>query len=332
MATNFPTSIDSLTNPGSGDTLDSPDHAGQHSDVNDGMEAVQAKVGADSSAVTTSHDYKLGEVTSTDKAVGKTATQTLTNKTLTSPALSGLVDGWIAAGETWTYASADAPTYTFTISSFDATTKYSAGMKVKLDQSVDGTKYGFITKVTFDDPGSTITIYMGTDYDLDNAAITNPYYSTQKAPLGFPLDPAKWTVEVNDTTERSQLTPVQNTWYNLGSFSINVPIGSWDLGYDVYIFASTSSTTQASAEVTLCTANNSESDNKFTTAIRHVDTGRIDAQTISIENSVKKNRPLSLAVKDTYYLNSRAIAASQANLKNDNDQYTAIIRAVSTYL
>jgi hypothetical protein len=57
MATNFPTSLDSLTNPTSGDTLDSPDHAGQHADVNDAVEALQAKVGVDGSAVTTSLDY-----------------------------------------------------------------------------------------------------------------------------------------------------------------------------------------------------------------------------------------------------------------------------------
>ena len=90
---NFPTSLDTLTNPVGTDQLTSPDHAGQHSNVNDAVEALEAKVGADSSAVTTSHDYKLSEVTSTDKAVGKTATQTLTNKTLTAPAISTITNG-----------------------------------------------------------------------------------------------------------------------------------------------------------------------------------------------------------------------------------------------
>ena len=59
-----------------------------HADVNDAIEAIEAKVGVDGSAVTSSHDYKLSEVTSTDKAVGKTASQTLTNKTLTAPIIS----------------------------------------------------------------------------------------------------------------------------------------------------------------------------------------------------------------------------------------------------
>jgi len=50
--------------------------------------AIETKLGVDGSAVTTSHDYKLGEVTGSDKTVGKTATQTLTNKRITSRVLS----------------------------------------------------------------------------------------------------------------------------------------------------------------------------------------------------------------------------------------------------
>lgn len=62
MATNFPTGLDALTNPISTDTLNSPSHAGQHTDANDAIEALQAKVGVDSSAVTTSLDYKVAQV------------------------------------------------------------------------------------------------------------------------------------------------------------------------------------------------------------------------------------------------------------------------------
>ena len=41
MATNFPGSQDSFTNPTSSDTLDSPDHAAQHANVNDAVEAIE---------------------------------------------------------------------------------------------------------------------------------------------------------------------------------------------------------------------------------------------------------------------------------------------------
>lgn len=92
MSINYPSSLDTFANPTSTDLMEnaSPalDHDVQHSNANDAIEALEAKVGADGSAVTTSHDYKLGEVTGTDKAVGKTASQTLTNKTLTSPVIN----------------------------------------------------------------------------------------------------------------------------------------------------------------------------------------------------------------------------------------------------
>jgi hypothetical protein len=92
MATNYPSSKQTLPNPTGTDLLENADptldHDYQHGTINDTVEALQDKVGMDGSAVTTSHDYKLSEVTSTDKAVGKTATQTLTNKTLTSPQIN----------------------------------------------------------------------------------------------------------------------------------------------------------------------------------------------------------------------------------------------------
>jgi len=83
MATNFPeTGLDSLTNPTSTDTMASFSHLAQHANANDAIEALQAKVGVDGSAVTTSHDYKLSNVTGSDKAASVTGTETLTNKTL----------------------------------------------------------------------------------------------------------------------------------------------------------------------------------------------------------------------------------------------------------
>ena len=62
MTTNFPTSLDSLTNPSATDAMDSVTvpHATQHADLNDAVEALEAKVGVDGSAVTTSLDYQVG--------------------------------------------------------------------------------------------------------------------------------------------------------------------------------------------------------------------------------------------------------------------------------
>ena len=89
MATNFPTSLDTLTNPTPTSSMSGAlSHAGQHSDVNDAVEALQAKVGADSSAVSSSHDYKIAqlEAASTGKilqVVYGSATTTVTSSSQT---------------------------------------------------------------------------------------------------------------------------------------------------------------------------------------------------------------------------------------------------------
>jgi len=64
MATSFPSGLDSFVNPSASDALDSGvvPHAAQHSNVNDAVEALEAKVGVDGSAVTSSLDYKVSAV------------------------------------------------------------------------------------------------------------------------------------------------------------------------------------------------------------------------------------------------------------------------------
>jgi len=59
MPTNFPTSLDALTNPAPTDDVSVVSHSAQHANANDAIEALQAKVGINSSAVTTSLDYLL---------------------------------------------------------------------------------------------------------------------------------------------------------------------------------------------------------------------------------------------------------------------------------
>lgn len=59
MTTSFPGGLDNFVNPAGTSLLTNPDHAGQHTDLNDAVEALEAKVGVDGSLVATSIDYKL---------------------------------------------------------------------------------------------------------------------------------------------------------------------------------------------------------------------------------------------------------------------------------
>ena len=73
MTTNFPTSQDTFSRPTASSALTG--HAALHDDLADALEAVEAKVGSDSSAVTSSHDYKIAQL-ETNKQDSSTALTT----------------------------------------------------------------------------------------------------------------------------------------------------------------------------------------------------------------------------------------------------------------
>jgi hypothetical protein len=224
--------------------------------------------------------------------------------------------GWTQSGEAWTYATADSPSFTFTITG-DKTGKYSPGMRVKLTQTT--VKYFIVTKVEYSNPNTTITVYGGTDYTLTNATITDPYFSTHKAPYGFPLDPTKWTVEVLPSNG-NQSSPSANTWYNVGSASINVPIGSWRLIYVTVLGFDHSTSELYDAYATLSTSNNSESDTTLTSGLANkgfLTTGLgYREKFINVNNSI------------TYYLNVKTSATGLNYLYRNSTS----IKAVCAYL
>lgn len=87
MTINYPTSLDTFSDPSATDRLDNPPHDVLHTDINSAVEALQAKVGADSSAVTTSHDYKITQLE------GKSPTITLAGDASGSVTLTNLGSG-----------------------------------------------------------------------------------------------------------------------------------------------------------------------------------------------------------------------------------------------
>jgi len=96
MSTNFPATLDTLTNPNGTDTVAAVDHAAQHANANDAIEALQAKVGVDSSGVTSSHDYKITQLesdshTHTNKVVLDATTASFTTSDETK--LDGVESG-----------------------------------------------------------------------------------------------------------------------------------------------------------------------------------------------------------------------------------------------
>ena len=239
-------------------------------------------------------------------------------------ALYPSANGWITLGLTITYASADSPTFTATVPG-DVTGVLSAGMKLKLTQTT--VKYFIITAAPSYASGTgltTLTLYGGTDYTLDDAAISNVYYSAMRVPHGFPMNPDKWTVEVSDTASRTKNSPENGTWYHhsLGSINIHVPIGAWELSYSVWAYfvkadgaffgytALSTSTNSASGIVLMCGF-----------AINGYG-----------GNTSGRTKRVVVTSKTPYYLIAMVSTAGITSIQFRNDRHAAIIRAVCAYL
>lgn len=231
------------------------------------------------------------------------------------------VDGWVPMAQTLTYSSVDGPTGVVTTGGVDLTGVIPVGARIKFTQTT--VKYFIVTAIDT----TTITVYGGTDYTLVNAAITLPAFSIVKAPVGFNGSPLKWAQLLADTSHRTQATPTQSTWYNVGSLSLAIPIGCWHVTFEGMLGAAdTSATTDVSA--TLSTANNTESDNQFTAYLYDLN----GATGVGVQHSFHKRKPLLLAAKTTYYANVKTglTTASAIGLYGANTP--TIIRAECAYL
>ena len=65
MATNFPASVDSLTNPVSNDSLNSPSHSAQHTNANDAIEAIETYLLGGGQGLTLVKKQTIGTAVST---------------------------------------------------------------------------------------------------------------------------------------------------------------------------------------------------------------------------------------------------------------------------
>lgn len=59
MAITFPVYLDNFSNPESTSSVASPSHAQQHSDANDAIKALEAKIGVNNSTIPTTLDYRV---------------------------------------------------------------------------------------------------------------------------------------------------------------------------------------------------------------------------------------------------------------------------------
>ena len=100
-----------------------------------------------------------------------------------------LAKGWFAVDNaSFEYHASNAIK---TTSDIDLTVILQAGDKITFEQATDGEKFGFVTAIDYNSTVANrtyIEVYGGTDYDVDNEAITADTvgFSRGRAPYGWP--------------------------------------------------------------------------------------------------------------------------------------------------
>lgn len=260
----------------------------------------------------------------------------------TQQSIAAAIGGWLTAGisgVTVTRASIDDPTVVLTFAGTDVTSYIWKGTRIKLDEG-GTTHYMIVSKDPTFSTDTTVTCLMEIDTatptqasdPVSTGTISNVAYAPPKTyPSGFPISPLSWTVITKDTSLRTVASPSGNTWYNLGSVNLSIPIGDWATSYSVSAFYTYGSGSSADVylKTTLSTANNSESDADFTTFFGGRTSTAIQQR---FGQNLMMKKQLTLTSKTVYYLNTSHASQAADNIYNRGDVSPTTIKAVSTLL
>lgn len=223
--------------------------------------------------------------------------------------------GWVPVNATLTYLGADGSTFRVN-TSIDLTQYIGVGNRIRLSQTSN--KYFLVTAIT----STIITLFGGTDYTLTNSTITAPYFSNIYAPHGFPLNKSKWSVYLSMASV-TQVNPNAGTYYNLGGYYLDVPIGDFKIVLNGSVYADRAATNFLNQSLGISTANNALSDTELS--------GLCFANNTIVIGTIFISKDIINAVKTRYYLVSSTNYTSLTNIRLGT--YTgAYIKAISNYV
>ncbi len=226
-----------------------------------------------------------------------------------------------------TRQSADDPTFVLNFAGVDLTSLVSPGMRIKWTQN--GTvRYGLVTVVALSGSDTRVTLYGGTDYNVDDTAtytISEVFFSHHKAPFGFPLDPNKWT-EKYQAGGRISKTNLNLNWQQLGSAQLSVPIGAWSLSYNFMLQIKDGASSFYNGELSLSTSTSAESDIYNYTVVHLENQGGYTR--VPVYREAFKN----LTSKTIYYVICRGYQSGLDGLLQNMDIDNLQIKAISAYL
>lgn len=159
-------------------------------------------------------------------------------------------------------------------------------------------EYSIINNVTFS-TNTTVNVQVPEGCAIPTTGgVSNIFYSSHRTPFGMPASTDRWLLtSINKAGGNSSVATA--TWSNVTSLNITIPIGSWNIAYKTSIYIG-SATGGVGLVTTLSTANNTESNGKFT--IRTENPG--GTQAITSPHTLYPE-PITVSSATPYYLNSQ---------------------------
>lgn len=193
------------------------------------------------------------------------------------------------------------------------------------DSPMNVTEYGIIMGNSFS-TNTTLTVQVPEGYSLPTSGgISLCSYSTQKTPYGFPGQRGKWAVKSIYRTVLSQGSPVADTWYNLGSASLSIPVGQWDVNIDFPASGDRNTAGNVSVASTLSTSSSAETNTLYTQSREIAATGATGMQNFGANRSGDYE---DLSSATTYYALVRTRATTIQTIYQLADRSVMKIEAV----
>jgi hypothetical protein len=186
--------------------------------------------------------------------------------------------------------------------------------------------YAIVTKKVFS-TNTTITVQVPEGCTIPTSGgVSAVVYSSNKVPYGFPSSRGKWGLSFYNLASVSNPSASAGTWYNTGH-SLQIPVGDWIVGYRGYFVATSGGTTYLGVASTLSTANNTQSDIRFTAKTSAIASSQV--QNGSYNNAEDS---ISLSSATSYYLNLSPGNGSGIGILWQGNEGTIKIYAEPAYL
>ncbi len=183
--------------------------------------------------------------------------------------------------------------------------------------------YGIVAKVT----ASTITVNVAEGCTIPTSGgVSAVSYSTYKSPYGFPGQKGKWQlINIGTKAVATQSSPVASTWYNVNSWQTVAPLGEWQGILTASIYGNRAAGAN-DVRMTLSTANNTQSDLNWSSALSIAPSNTDFASQCTVSNSI------STSAATTYYVNLSTAQVGLASISILGDRAAATLILDNAYL